>query len=227
MKILIVEDEEKLATHLKNGLGQAGYTVDVALTGSAGQEEAAVGQYDLILLDLMLPGTTGFDVLRNLREYGIDTPVMILSALNQPEHVVKGLDLGAVDYLRKPFDLSELLARIRTVQRQLAGSRQPVWQVEDLVMDLASRDVTRNGQRIALTPREYQLLELLLRNANRVLSKAQIAGKVWETDFDRSSNVVEVHLHQLRKKIDRDFTPALLETVVGVGYRLRGTLVVR
>ncbi|MDQ1090413.1 MULTISPECIES: response regulator transcription factor [unclassified Siphonobacter] len=224
MKILLIDDEEKLVLHLQKGLRQAGYTVDIALSAATGLEMAAVGGYDLILLDLMLPGTTGFDVLRTLRAFGIEVPVMILSALNQSKHVVEGLDLGAVDYLRKPFELDELLARIRTVQRNHAGSRLPVWRVEDLTMDLASRQVSRAGQSIALTPREYQLLEQLMRQAGRVITKAQLTEKVWESDFDRGSNVVEVHVHQLRKKIDRGFSIPLLETVVGVGYRLRGKL---
>lgn len=224
MKILLIDDEEKLVLHLQKGLRQAGYSVDIALSAAAGLEQAAVGGYELILLDLMLPGTTGFDVLRTLRAFGINAPVMILSALNQSRHVVEGLDLGAIDYLRKPFELEELLARIRTVQRSQAGSRLAVWRVGDLTMDLASRQVIRDGQSITLTPREYQLLEQLMRNAGRVLSKAQLTEKVWESDFDRGSNVVEVHVHQLRKKIDRGFTTPLLETVVGVGYRLKGNL---
>ncbi|MBO0948467.1 response regulator transcription factor [Fibrella forsythiae] len=224
MKILLIDDEEKLVIHLQKGLRQAGYSVDTALSAAVGLEQAAVGGYDLILLDLMLPGTTGFDVLRTLREFGINVPVMILSALNQSQHVVRGLDLGAVDYLRKPFELDELLARIRTVQRGQAGSRVAVWRVGDLLMDLASRQVSRAGQLIALTPREYQLLEQLMRHAGRVITKAQLTEKVWESDFDRGSNVVEVYIHQLRKKIDRGYATPLLETVVGVGYRLRGSL---
>lgn len=224
MKILLIDDEEKLVIHLQKGLRQAGYSVDTALSAALGLEQAAVGAYDLILLDLMLPGTTGFDVLRTLREFGIEVPVMILSALNQSQHVVRGLDLGAVDYLRKPFELDELLARIRTVQRSQAGSRLAVWRVGELSMDLASRQVKRADQSIALTPREYQLLEQLMRHAGRVIAKTQLTEKVWDSDFDRGSNVVEVHMHQLRKKIDRGFAEPLLETVVGVGYRLRGTL---
>ncbi|WP_421830913.1 response regulator transcription factor [Larkinella sp.] len=224
MKILLIDDEEKLVLHLQKGLRQAGYSVDTASSAAAGLEQAAVGDYDLILLDLMLPGASGFDVLRTLREFGIDAPVMILSALNQSQHVVRGLDLGAVDYLRKPFELDELLARIRTVQRGQAGSRLAIWRVSDLTMDLATRQVSRAGQPIALTPREYQLLEQLMRQAGRVIAKAQLTEKVWESDFDRGSNVVEVHIHQLRKKIDRGFPATLLETVVGVGYRLRGSL---
>lgn len=224
MKILLIDDEEKLVVHLQKGLRQAGYAVDTALSAATGLEKAAVGDYELILLDLMLPGTTGFDVLRTLRVFGLNAPVMILSALNQSKHVVEGLDLGAVDYLRKPFELEELLARIRTVQRNQAGSKLAVWRVGDLVMDLATRNVSRAGQTIALTPREYQLLEQLMRQSGRVLSKAQLTEKVWETDFDRGSNVVEVHIHQLRKKIDRGFGVPLLETVVGVGYRLKGAL---
>ncbi|MBD2753055.1 response regulator transcription factor [Spirosoma validum] len=227
MKILLIDDEEKLVIHLQKGLRQAGYSVDTALSAASGLEQAAVGEYDLILLDLMLPGTTGFDVLRTLREFGIEVPVMILSALNQSQHVVRGLDLGAVDYLRKPFELDELLARIRTVQRSQAGSRLAVWRVGELSMDLASRQVKRADQSITLTPREYQLLEQLMRHAGRVIAKAQLTEKVWDSDFDRGSNVVEVHMHQLRKKIDRGFAEPLLETVVGVGYRLRGALEIR
>ncbi|MFD1141081.1 response regulator transcription factor [Larkinella insperata] len=227
MKLLLIDDEEKLVLHLQKGLRQAGYSVDVALSAAAGLEQAAVGGYDLILLDLMLPGTTGFDVLRTLRAFGLEAPVMILSALNQSRHVVEGLDLGAVDYLRKPFELDELLARIRTVQRSQAGSRLAVWRVGDLTMDLATRQVSRANKPINLTPREYQLLEQLMRQAGRVISKAHLTEKVWESDFDRGSNVVEVHVHQLRKKIDRGFSVPLLETVVGVGYRLKGTLEIK
>lgn len=224
MKILIIDDEEKLVLHIQKALRQAGYTADSALSAASGLELAAVGAYDLILLDLMLPGTTGFEVIQTLRAFGITTPVIILSALNQAHHVVQGLDLGAVDYVRKPFELDELLARIRSVQRSQSASRLVVWRVGDLSMDLASRQVSRGEQVINLTPREYQLLELLMRQAGRVLSKAQLTEKVWESDFDRGSNVVEVYIHQLRKKIDQGFSTTLLETVTGVGYRLKGTL---
>jgi len=224
MKILIIDDEEKLVLHIQKALRQAGYTADSALSAASGLELAAVGAYDLILLDLMLPGTTGFEVIQTLRAFGITTPVIILSALNQAHHVVQGLDLGAVDYVRKPFELDELLARIRSVQRSQSASRMVVWRVGDLSMDLASRQVSRGEQAINLTPREYQLLELLMRQAGRVLSKAQLTEKVWESDFDRGSNVVEVYIHQLRKKIDQGFSTTLLETVTGVGYRLKGTL---
>jgi DNA-binding response OmpR family regulator len=223
MRILVIEDEARLAGFVQQGLGQAGHVADVADNGATGLEMAAALPYDVILLDLMLPGQNGLDVLRNLREFGLATPVIIISALSGTEHVIRGLDAGAVDYLRKPFAFEELLARLRTVQRQAyAPTGTTVLRLANLELDLVHRRVTRAGQVLSLTNREFALLELLLRSPNRVVTKTRIAEKVWEVDFDMGSNVIEVHISQLRRKLDRAFPdlPPLLETVVGHGYRL-------
>ncbi|UOQ74935.1 response regulator transcription factor [Hymenobacter cellulosilyticus] len=173
----------------------------------------------------MLPGQNGFEVLRNLREFGLDgVPVIILSALSDTAHVIRGLDAGAVDYLRKPFEFDELLARLRAVERKRGSTEAAVLRLADLELDPIHRSVTRAGQPLTLTNREFALLDLLLRNAGRVVTKTRIAEKVWDVDFDMGSNVIEVHVSQLRRKLDRAFPdrPPLLETVVGHGYRLVG-----
>jgi len=223
MRILVVEDEARLAGFVQQGLVQAGHVADVAATGPEGLERAATTPYDAILLDLMLPGQSGLDVLRNLREFGITTPVLIVSALTDSKHVVGGLEAGAVDYLRKPFAFDELLARLHIIGRKTAGpAGAEALKLADLVLDPLGRVVTRAGRTISLTNREFAVLELL-RNAGRVVSKTRLAEKVWDVDYDMGSNVIEVHISQLRRKLDRDFAPApaLLETVIGQGYRLR------
>jgi DNA-binding response OmpR family regulator len=223
MRVLVVEDEARLAEFVRQGLEHAGHVADVADNGATGLEMAATLAYDVILLDLMLPGQNGFEVLRNLREFGLRVPVIILSALSSTEHVIKGLDAGAVDYLRKPFEFEELLARLRIVQRKTdAPAETLVLRLADLELDPLQRRATRAGQVLRLTNREFALLELLLRNPNRVITKTRIAEKVWEVDFDMGSNVIEVHMSQLRRKLDRAFPelPPLLETAVGHGYRL-------
>lgn len=222
MRILLIEDEARLAAFVQQGLRQAGHVADVAYNGAAGLELAATTPYDVILLDLMLPGQNGFEVLGNLREFGLTTPVIILSALSDTAHVIRGLDAGAVDYLRKPFEFDELLARLRIVQRKATGTEATTLRLADLELDPVQRRVTRGGQPLTLTNREFALLELLLRNAGRVVTKTRMAEKVWDVDYDMGSNVIEVHLSQLRRKLDRAFPclPPLLETVVGHGYRL-------
>ncbi|GAA4508700.1 response regulator transcription factor [Hymenobacter ginsengisoli] len=224
MRILVVEDENRLAGFIQQGLVQAGHVADVAGTGPEGLERAATTPYDAILLDLMLPGQSGLDVLRNLREFGISTPVLIVSALTDSKHVVGGLEAGAVDYLRKPFAFDELLARLHIIGRKTAApAGAEALRLADLVLDPLGRAVTRAGKALSLTNREFAVLELLLRNAGRVVSKTRLAEKVWQVDYDMGSNVIEVHISQLRRKLDRDFAPApaLLETVIGQGYRLR------
>jgi len=224
VRVLIVEDESRLAGFVQQGLTQAGHVADIATTGPEGLERAATTPYDAILLDLMLPGQSGLDVLRNLREFGITTPVVIVSALTDSKHVVGGLEAGAVDYLRKPFALDELLARLHIIGRKTAApAGAEALKLADLVLDPLGRVVTRAGRVINLTNREFAVLELLLRNAGRVVSKTRLAEKVWDVDYDMGSNVIEVHMSQLRRKLDRDFAPApaLLETVIGQGYRLR------
>jgi DNA-binding response OmpR family regulator len=225
MKILVIEDERRLAEFIEKGLAQAGHVVRSAHNGSEGLEMAASETFDLLLLDLMLPGANGFDVLANLRSFDIDTPVIIVSALSDTANLVKGLDLGAVDYIKKPFEWEELLARIRILQRKLSGKDSMKLRVDDLVIDLATRSVIRGDKDIQLTTREFLLLEYLVRNANRVLSKAQLLEHVWEMDFDPESNIIEVYMYQLRKKIDKGFETALLETIVGAGYKLKGNKV--
>ncbi|GAB4030127.1 response regulator transcription factor [Spirosoma jeollabukense] len=221
MKILIIEDERKLARFIKQGLEQHGHVADLTHSGSEGLDHVAGGLYDLVLLDLMLPGQTGFEVLQNLRAFGLSVPVMILSALSDPEKVVQGLDLGAVDYLRKPFDFSELLARIRVLQRRTDSSDNIVLRVADLEMRLVSHDVVKAGTTLELTNREFALLELLMRRAGNVVTKNEIAEKIWEVDYDMGSNVIEVHIYQIRKKIDAVGTAGLIETLIGRGYRLK------
>ena len=223
MKILVIDDERKLGRFIKQGLEQHGHVADLTHTGTEGLNYLAGGLYDLVLLDLMLPGQTGCEVLNNLKSFGLKVPVLILSALGDPETVVRGLDLGAVDYLRKPFDFNELLARIRVVQRRTATHDDVVLQVGDLEMRLVSHEVFRNSNRLELTNREFALLELLMRRAGQVVTKHEIAEKVWEVDYDMGSNVIEVHMYQLRRKLDLPGSPGLIDTVIGRGYRLQAS----
>lgn len=224
MKILVIEDEIKLGSFICAGLTQSGHVCDHLTDGAKGLEAALVNDHDLLLLDLMLPSMNGFDVLKNLQSMGKKTPVIILSALGDTENVITGLDLGAIDYLRKPFELDELLARVRAVQRRNIGNKSSKLYFEDIEMDLLSREVTRAGRQITLSNREFALLEFLISNANRIVTKAQILEKVWDMNFDPGSNVIEVHLYQLRKKIDKDFSTSLIQTVIGRGYTIKGQL---
>ena len=223
MKILVVEDEQKLAGFMHQGLTQAGYLVQLSHNGSEAINMAASETFDLILLDLMLPGMTGIDILKNLRAYKIPSPVIVVSALSGTSQVVEGLDLGAVDYIKKPFEWEELLARIRILQRKMFTSESSRIRVKDLAIDLMSRQIERNGRQITLTTKEFVLLEYLVRNVNRVVSKNQILENVWNMDFDPESNIVEVYMYQLRQKIDKGFDTALIETIVGAGYKLSGS----
>ncbi|MGM5629381.1 response regulator transcription factor [Apibacter raozihei] len=222
MKILIIEDEDSLGTFMKKGLQQAGHSVTLIQEGTEGQKMAAMENFDLILLDLMLPGINGFDILSNLRTFQITTPVIITSALSSTQQVVQGLDLGAVDYIKKPFEWEELLARIRVVQKKISNQTSNNLVIQDLTIDVVGRKVFRAGKEIKLTAKEYILLEYLARNANRIVSKNQIMEHAWDLDFDPGSNIVEVHMYQLRKKIDKDFPNPLIETIVGLGYSLKG-----
>lgn len=222
MKILIIEDEPSLALFMERGLRQAGYSVETCSNGTEGMEFAATGSFDLILLDLMLPGMNGFDLLKNLRNIRVHTPVIIISALSQTEQVVRGLDLGAIDYIKKPFEWDELLARIRVVRKKSEQEGSQILRIADLQIDTMGRKVFRGGKEIRLTAKEFLLLEYLGRNANRIVSRNQIMEHVWELDFDTGSNLVEVLMYQLRKKVDRDFDKRLIETVVGLGYSLKG-----
>lgn len=222
MKILVAEDEKKLAGFISKGLQHAGHTVQVCHNGSEALNKAAAEDFDLMLLDLMLPGANGFEVLKNMRAFNLTTPVIIVSALSDTTQIVQGLDLGAVDYIKKPFEWDELLARIRTVQRKTYAAGSNKICIDELEIDLASRKVTRDKKEIILTSKEFVLLEYLAKNANRVLSKNQLLENAWELSFDPESNIVEVYMYQLRKKIDKGFEIPMIKTIVGAGYMLKG-----
>ena len=222
MRILVVEDERKVASFIRQGLTEEGYAVDVATDGAEALDLALGGTpYDLIVLDVMLPKRDGFAVLRALREHRMVAPVLLLTARDSVPDRVTGLDLGADDYLTKPFAFNEFLARVRALLRRRAGQRNPVLQLSDLRLDPATRLVTRGGRTISLTAREYALLEYLLRNAGRVLTRPMLAEHVWGIDFDAESNVIDVYVGYLRRKIDLPGEVRLLHTTRGAGYVLR------
>ncbi len=221
MKILYVEDDAGAREYIQKGLAENGFVADVAADGDSGLERAVGGSYDLVILDVMLPGRDGLSVLKELRERGVDTPVLFLSARGEASDRIKGLNLGADDYLPKPFAFAELLARIRAVARRRLG--EPLdgrIQVEDLTLDVQRHTVERSGSAIDLTPKEFALLEYLMRNAEQVVSRAMITEKVWGYNFDSYSNLIDVHINHLRKKMDRGFELKLIHTVKGVGYYL-------
>ncbi|TVR61502.1 MAG: response regulator [Candidatus Competibacteraceae bacterium] len=220
MKILIVEDEAKTGDYLRKGLGEAGFVVDLAHDGVDGLHLVQTGDYDLVVLDVMLPGLDGWAVLRTLRREGHEMPVLFLTARDQVEDRVRGLELGADDYLVKPFAFSELLARVRTLLRRGKTKEPEVFGVADLELDLLRRRVTRAGVRIDLTAKEFALLELLLRRQGEVLPRSLIASQVWDMNFDSDTNVIEVAVRRLRAKVDDPFEPKLIRTVRGMGYVL-------
>lgn len=222
MKLLIIEDETKTGDYLKQGLTEAGFIADLARNGADGLHHALTDDYDLIILDIMLPGLDGWNVLQTLRNAHRQTPVLFLSARDQVSDRVKGLELGADDYLIKPFDFTELLARVRTLLRRQSGKlHEPdVIQIHDLEMDTKRRQVHRNGKRITLTAKEFSLLELLMRCSGEVLSRQQIASQVWDMNFDSDTNVIDVSIRRLRAKIDDDHPVKLIRTVRGMGYTL-------
>ena len=221
MKILIVEDEPKTGDYLLQGLTEAGFVVDLARDGVDGLHFALTENYDLAILDVMLPGIDGWGVLAGIRRAGKDMPVMFLTARDAVDDRVKGLELGADDYLVKPFAFSELLARVRTLLRR--GNKAPTdtfLRAADLELDLLRRRVSRAGQRIDLTAKEFALLELLLRRQGEVLPRSLIASQVWDMNFDSDTNVIEVAMRRLRAKVDDAFEPKLIRTVRGMGYVL-------
>jgi DNA-binding response OmpR family regulator len=220
MRILIVEDEKKVASFVRRALEAEQHTVDVAHDGDTGLARARDGVHDLVILDVMLPGRDGLAVLRALRSAGRDVPVLLLTARGGVADRVTGLDLGADDYLPKPFAVAELLARVRALLRR-GTPVAPILAAADLTLDPATRAVQRGGRKIELTPREYALLEFFLRNKGRVLGRTLIAQHVWGVDFDTFTNVIDVYVNYLRRKIDADAEPKLLHTVRGVGYVLR------
>ena len=221
MRLLVVEDEEKTGDYVRQGLTEAGFVVDLARNGLDGQHLAVTGDYDLIVLDVMLPDVDGWSLLRALRARGQQLPVLFLTARSAVEDRVQGLELGADDYLVKPFAFSELLARVRSLLRRGAAPPQAEFlRIADLELDLPRRRAVRAGQRINLTPKEFALLELLARRQGEVLPRSLIASQVWDMNFDSDTNVIDVAIRRLRAKIDDGFEPRLIHTVRGMGYRL-------
>jgi two-component system copper resistance phosphate regulon response regulator CusR len=220
MKILIVEDEERTAAYLRKGLAESGFVVDVAARGDQGLRLARTGVYDLIVLDVMLPEQDGWSVITELRGGGVQTPVLFLTARDAVDDRVRGLGLGADDYLVKPFAFSELLARVRAVLRRGAARLPEVFRVADLEIDVVRHRASRGGQRLDLTPKEFALLALLARRTGEALTRTLIAEQVWDMNFDSDSNVVDVHVRRLRAKADDPFAKKLIHTVRGVGYVL-------
>jgi heavy metal response regulator len=221
MRILVVEDEEKVASFIQKGLEQSSYTVDWAANGDDGLEYARSNEYQAIILDLMLPGMSGLEVVRELRQRGITTPVMALTARAGLEDRVAGLDSGCDDYLPKPFAFDELLARLRALMRRSSSQKSPRMEYAGLVVDPVTRRVTRDDKAVELTNKEYALLEMLIRNPGQVFTRTSIMESVWGYDFDNASNVLEVYMNFLRKKLDQGYEKKLLHTVRGVGYVLR------
>ncbi len=220
MKILIVEDEHKTAAYLRRGLEENGFVVDTAPRGDDGAHLAQTGSYEVIILDVMLPGLDGWSILKELRRREIATPVLFLTARDAVHDRVKGLELGADDYLVKPFAFSELLARPRSILRRGPARQSMLLRVADLDLDLLRHRAMRAGRALELTPKEFQLLSLLLRHTGEVLSRTLIAEHVWDINFDSDSNVLDVHMRRLRLKVDGPYAGKLIHTVRGVGYVL-------
>lgn len=223
MKILVVEDEPKLASFVKKGLEEQACTVDVAFDGQAGYTMALHNAYDVVVLDVNLPKMSGFDVVQSLRQARVRTPMLMLTALGSVEDKLKGFDVGVDDYLVKPFEFRELMARLRALAKRTRDAPLPtnVLQVADLELDLNERVARRGSKRIELTVKEFGLLEYFMRNRGRVVSRTDIAEKVWDVHFDTGTNVIDVYVNFLRKKIDKDFPRKLIHTVIGMGYMLK------
>ncbi len=221
MRILVVEDEKKVASFIKKGLEEEYYAVDLAYEGEEGLYLAENNSYDIIVLDVMLPKKTGLEVVKELRDGGVATPVLMLTAKDSVSDRVNGLDSGCDDYLTKPFAFDELLARIRALLRRGTKEKSVQLKVADLVMDLPTHKVTRAGRDIELTSKEYSLLEYFVRNKGRILTRTNIAEHVWDYNFDSFTNVIDVYINYLRNKVDKDFKKKLIHTVRGVGYTLK------
>jgi DNA-binding response OmpR family regulator len=221
MKVLLIEDEKKIASFVRKGLEAQGFVVDVSQHGDDGYALAISRPYDLAIVDIMLPGRDGLSILRNLRDRRIPLPVILLTARSELNERLEGLNLGADDYLTKPFHIEELIARIHAVVRRAAGASQSVLAVADLNLNLLTRKVTRGGKTIELTAREFSLLEHLMRSPGRVLTRVEICERVWDYTFDPGTNLVEVYVQRVRKKVDADAAVKLIETIRSVGYRIR------
>ncbi|MDF1813612.1 MAG: response regulator transcription factor [Verrucomicrobiales bacterium] len=222
MRILVVEDQEKIAEFTRKGLEESGFTVELCLDGDSAFELATTREFDAIVLDIMLPGKDGLSILRGLRKRAIATPVILLTARNELNERIEGFDLGADDYLTKPFFVEELVARLQALIRRSGGQAgKTILQVGDLSLDVMKRQAHRCGKEIELSQREFSLLEYLIRSPGRVFSRSQISQHVWNTHFDTGTNMVDVAVARLRKKVDEGFETPLIETVRGVGYRMR------
>ena len=221
MRLLVIEDDVKLGAVLRKGLEEEGFAVDLCHDGDIGLDLALHTEYVAVILDLMLPGKDGLSVLRAFRQHGQGTPVLILTARSSVEDRIRGLDLGADDYLPKPFVFAELLARLRAITRRPPGEPTMVLREADLELDPASHEVRRGGRRIDLTAKEFALLDYLLRRKHVVVTRRMILDHVWDMEYDGGSNLVEVYVNYLRRKVDQDFEPKLIQTVRGVGYVLR------
>src|SRR5262245_1758158 len=221
MRVLVVEDEKKMAAFIRKALAAEGLAVDVLHDGDAALTAAATTAFDAIILDIMLPGRDGLSALRLLRERGVATPVLLLTARGEVDERVEGLNAGADDYLAKPFVIAELVARVRALGRRGGDSRSAILRVRDLRLDTISHQAERNGVKIELTAREYRLLEFLMRSAGRICGRMAILEKVWDYNFDPGSNLVDVNVMRLREKIDENFEPKLLHTVRGLGYVIK------
>lgn len=221
VRILVIEDESRAATFLQIGLEATGFAVETCMDGAAGMETALLGRHDMVLLDVALPGRDGWDILAEMRRREIHTPVLMLTAHDAVEHRVKGLSLGADDYLVKPFAFSELVARMRSILRRCNQAAGEIERFEDLVLDHTKHFATRNGQSLDLTMMEFELLHLLVRHQREVLSRAYISERVWGMSFDGESNAIEVMMRRLRRKVDEPFERKLIHTVRGLGYVVR------
>ena len=221
MHVLVVEDEKKVASFIQRGLSAEHYSVDLSYDGEDGLTRFFDGEYDLLILDVMLPKRDGLSVLREVRKRGVQIPVLLLTARDTLSDKVAGLDQGADDYLTKPFAFEELLARVRALLRRGAATQPPTFTLANLSLDPTTRQVIRAGKKIDLTAKEFALLEFFLRNPGRVLSRTLIAQHVWGVDFDTFTNVIDVYVKYLRKKVDADFEPKLIHTVRGAGYVMK------
>jgi heavy metal response regulator len=222
MRVLVIEDEKKVASFIKKGLEEEHYAVDTARDGEEGLYLAETNEYDLIILDLLIPKIDGWEVLRRIRGKKNNVPILVLTARDTVEDIVKGLDAGCDDYLTKPFAFAELLARSRALLRRERIEKEPLLKVADLVLSPVTHKVTRRGKEIELTSREYALLEYFMRNPDRVLTRTMISEHVWDYHFDSMTNVIDVYVNYLRKKVDKDFEVKLIHTIRGIGYMMKG-----
>ena len=223
MRILVIEDEKKVASFIKKGLEEEHYAVDTAYDGEIGLYMAEVNEYDLIVLDLMIPKIDGLEVLRRVRGNRNSVPILVLTAKDSVEDIVRGLDAGCDDYLTKPFEFLEFLARVRALLRREKVDKDPILRIDDLTLSLVTHKVMRGGKEIELTAKEYSLLEYFMRNPDKILTRTMISEHVWDYHFDSMTNLVDVYVNYLRKKIDKGFELKLIHTIRGVGYLLSAT----